>query len=122
MKKKTSQMENLKIYTMKDLLEKHFPSKISKAKDTLGEVSDDYIISILRHFNWNTEKVNDQWFDKMDKLILEIGLEYDTKLNQKYPAITSALKENNNNCDIVWGDEFDPKDSELKALELLCGH
>ena len=58
----------------------------------------------------------------MDKLILEIGLEYDTSLNKKYPIITSALKENNNNCDIVWGDEFDPKDPELKAVELICGH
>ena len=121
-KKKSSVMENLNIYTMDDLLEKHFPTKITQAKETLGEVSDDYVISILRHFNWQTEKVNDQWFDKMDKLILEIGLEYDKSLNQKYPAITSALKENNNNCDIVWGDEFDPKDKELKAVWLSCGH
>ena len=109
-------MENLKIYTIKDLLEKHFPAKIIEAKETLGEVTDDYIISILRHFNWQTEKVNNQWYDKMDKLILEIGLEFDTSLNQKYPEIKTALKENNNNCDIVWGDEFDPNDAELKAL------
>jgi hypothetical protein len=61
MKKKASStaQENLKIYTMKDLQEKNFPKMISIAKETLGEVSDDYIISILRHFNWNTEKVND---------------------------------------------------------------
>ena len=89
---------------------------ISAAKETLGEVSDDYIISILRHFNWNTEKVNEQWFEKMDKLILEIGLEFDQSLNKKFPAISSALKEYNQNCDIVWGDEFKTFDKDLKAV------
>lgn len=124
MKKKASStaQENLKIYTMKDLQEKNFPKMISIAKETLGEVSDDYIISILRHFNWNTEKVNDQWFEKMDKLILEIGLEFDQSLNKKFPEIKSALKEQNSNCDIVWGDKFNPKDKDLKAVQLICGH
>ena len=107
---------------MKDLHEKHFPAKIQEAKETLGEASDDYIISILRHFNWQNEKVNNQWYDNMDKLVLEIGLEYDKSLNKKFPAITSALKENNNNCDIVWGDEFDPKNPDTKAVQLSCNH
>ena len=58
----------------------------------------------------------------MDKLVLEIGLEFDKSLNKKFPAITSALKENNNNCDIVWGDEFDPKNPDTKAVQLSCNH
>jgi hypothetical protein len=40
-------------------LKKHFPAKIKEAKEILGDVSDDYVIAILRHFNWQTEKVND---------------------------------------------------------------
>jgi hypothetical protein len=58
-KKKSSAVENLNIYTMDDLLKKHFPAKIKEAKEILGDVSDDYVIAILRHFNWQTEKVND---------------------------------------------------------------
>ena len=49
---------------MKELQQKHFPAKISDVRDILGDVDEDYVISILRHFDWNQQRFEEQWFEK----------------------------------------------------------
>ena len=52
----------------------------------------------------------------------EIGIEYNTKLNQKYPEIDDSTAENNKGiCNICYCD-FDQKDEQMKADSLSCGH
>ena len=57
-----------------------------------------------------------------DSLRLEIGLDYNKKLIDKYPDIddTTAAK-NDNMCKVMYM-EFEPDDEEYKAVQLVCGH
>jgi hypothetical protein len=74
---------------------KNIPAKVRAAQELLCIEDDDKVISILRYYDWNQAKVEQEWFDKMDELELKIGLRYNTELIKKYPDINASLKENN---------------------------
>ena len=64
----------------------------------LGLTNNDTVLSILRHFNYNNENVQNYMFaddQEKEKLDIKIGLKYNLELNTKYPEITERLKENN---------------------------
>ena len=55
------------------------PPLVDKASELL-DLDEDKVLSILRHFNWNYVKLEDQWFTMGDDKMYTIGLEYDPKL------------------------------------------
>ena len=50
--------------------------KVDEIKDLLGCKSDDAIL-ILRYFKWDVDKLQNNWFEKEDKLKLQIGTVFD---------------------------------------------
>ena len=46
---------------MKDI-ESQIPKKVKQANELLCLDRDDDVISILRHFDWNQQKLEDVWF------------------------------------------------------------
>jgi len=61
---------------MKDQL----PRKIEEARDILCLDKDDDIITILRSFNWNNRKMEEQWFEEGDEREFRVGLKFDPRL------------------------------------------
>ena len=58
----------------------------------------------------------------MDRLVVEIGLQFDKSLLQKYPEINASTSaENGNMCGICYC-EFEDDDEEMKVDQLVCGH
>ena len=57
-----------------------------------------------------------------DSKFIDIGLEYDKTLKEKYPEIESTLKEKNDNMCMVMYCEFEPDDPDYSSDELFCGH
>ena len=63
-KKKSSKLDNqIRVYTMNQVMNDQMPQRIKKAKDLLCYENDDIIISILRHYNWNQTKIEENWFE-----------------------------------------------------------
>ena len=84
--------------------------------------NDDHALAILRFFKWNQVKLNDEWWTNSEKLSLEIGLEYDTSLKNKYPEIDDTTAEKNDNTCQVCFCEFDDNDEGSRPEQLACGH
>lgn len=61
--------------------------KVQELHELLGLTIDD-CIAVLRHFKWNQDKLQNQWFEKERVLKLEIGLVYDKSLDKSFPWIT----------------------------------
>ena len=57
-------------------VEKMIPAIINQVQELL-ENSEDEAITLLRHFNWSFQKLEEQWFTMGDNKMKEIGLEYD---------------------------------------------
>ena len=57
-----------------------------------------------------------------DSKLVDIGLEYDKTLNEKYPEVESTLKEKNDGMCMVMYCKFEPDDSDYASDELFCGH
>ena len=73
----------------------------------------------MRYFNWNNQKVNDKWFDNMEQLRMDTGLDYDKTLVNFHPKIDASKKENNKGeCGVCYCDF----DEEFPARSLECGH
>ena len=93
--------------------------KVEEIKDLLGCKSDDAIL-ILRYFKWDVDKLQNNWFEKMDKLKLQIGLEFDTGIPKKAAYVSASLKSlNQGMCQICYSD-FDQ--GTRKADSMSCGH
>ena len=58
---------------------------------------EDKVISILRNFNWNQQKLETEWFDNMDELEIKCGIKYNKDLIKKWKDIDSTLAQNNDN-------------------------
>jgi hypothetical protein len=50
---------------------------------------------IARYFRWNSEEMETIWFEKKDKLELELGIVYDSSISKKTPIVNASLPENN---------------------------
>jgi hypothetical protein len=55
------------------------PNVIRKIKDMqdLFELDFDSLVKIARHFRWNQELMESQWFEQKSKLELSIGVTFD---------------------------------------------
>jgi hypothetical protein len=42
------------------------PKKVSKANELLHMSNNDDVIAILRHYNWNQLKLEEQWFEQQE--------------------------------------------------------
>ena len=116
---------SVRIFNMDMLKNKFFKREIEQYHDsTLFLTNDDEIISICRYYDWNKEAMTNDWFDRQDKLRLEIGLDYDTNLVKKFPHINDSLAENNSGYCGIMVCEFDTEenDPEMVPKWLKCGH
>lgn len=68
--------------------------KVDEIKDLLGCKSDDAIL-ILRYFKWDVDKLQNNWFEKEDKLKLQIGIVFDQSIPKKAAYVNASLKKNN---------------------------
>ena len=85
-------------------------------KELFG-MEDDALIHAARHYKWDQEKMEGQWFDNQAKLVKELGIEFDTKLNND-PAINySTPAKNGGVCVICW----EPLSAQTK-FSMECGH
>ena len=102
-------------------VDKMMQSQINKVKELLN-VNEDQAIAILRHFQWNYQRIEDDWFTMPERKFVDIGLEYDSKLIEKYPDIDATRKENNGGMCMVMYEEFEEGDPDYDSDELICGH
>jgi hypothetical protein len=56
------------------------PLKVKLANEILCMENEDQVISVCRHFNWNQLKLEENWFENQDELVLKIGLKFDHKI------------------------------------------
>ena len=76
-------------------IEKTLMNLVKDAKETLG-VNDNDAIILLRHYKWNLEKLQEQWFSvDTTKLLRKIGVEFDPTLPKSFPYINGTLKAHN---------------------------
>ena len=54
-------------------------------------LSEDDAISVLRHYKWNMDKVQNDWFGKEKKLRLDIGLDFDRNIASKNALVNASL-------------------------------
>ena len=111
----------IRCFTLQELIKQEMPKQIEGANQTLC-LEEDQVLAVLRHFDWNLTRLEEQWYDNIDQLKLKIGIEYDKSLNGKYPDITERLAANNGNMCNVMFMEFDPDDDDMRADECICGH
>ena len=55
------------------------PAFIQRVQEILANTEDE-AITLLRHYNWSTQKLEEQWFSLGDNKMKEMGLEYDESL------------------------------------------
>ena len=82
----------------------------------------DEIICVLRHYEWNSQIVQDNWFHDAESLRIKFGLDFDTTLEKKYADINASLAINNENMCQIFFETFDPSDEDMAPLALSCGH
>ena len=110
-----------KILTQADI-EAQIPKMLRNANDILCRDKEDDVISIMRYFRWNKEKMETDWFDNIDTLELKIGLIFDQSLPIKNPEINNSTKEQNKNVCGVCFYEFEDEDPSMNPVSLACGH
>lgn len=84
--------------------------------------SEDKVISVIRYYEWNIQRLNDKWFENQEKEELEAGIKFDQDLPKKYTDIGQSLAENNEGCCKICFLDFDEEDEEYKAESLECRH
>ena len=92
---------------------------MSQANEIMFLKSDDNVMTVMRYFNWSIQKLNDKWYDNMQQLRIDTGLDYDTTLVSFHPEINASMQQNNNGMCGVCFCEFD---EESPARSLECGH
>jgi hypothetical protein len=50
------------------------PKLIKNVKDVLHIENEDMIICILRHYQWNQQKVEEHYFEEADSIQKELGI------------------------------------------------
>ena len=115
-----------KIYT-NDEIQDVLLERINEANDLLKLDNNDHVMAILRHFDWNFNKLKDHWFEEQDTLVYSIGIEYNKKLIEKYPEIDdSTAAKNSNMCMVMYCEFEDPanpdSDPDMAPVSLVCGH
>ena len=68
--------------------------KVEEIKDLL-QCNSDKAIQILKYFQWDNDKLINNWFDQEYKLKHKIGIDFDTKLPISFPYINGTLRANN---------------------------
>ena len=80
-----------------------------KANQTMCLDSDDQVLAIYRHFQWDEDKIQ-EWYSDSEKLSLAIGLKYDENIRKKHPQVDdSTAAKNSNMCGICFC-EFEDED------------
>ena len=97
------------------------PSIVKQVRELLANEEDE-AITLLRHYNWNVQKLQDEWLFQDENKYERMGLKYDEKLIEKYPDINASRKENNSNMCSVMYMEFEKGDPDYDSDELCCGH
>ena len=95
---------------------------IKEADELLCLGSEDKVISVVRYYNWDLTKINDEWFENMEKEELKAGIKFDEELPQKFPDIGQSLKDQNEGCCKICFLDFEEEDEEYRAESLECGH
>ena len=113
--------DGVKVFNAKKILN-FMPKKINEVRDLLFIDNDDTLISILRHFNWDKNRVEARWFDDQDKLEKVIGIKFDQDLTKDDPLILASTAENNGGCCNTCYCEFEEDDPEYEMDQLVCGH
>lgn len=81
------------MYTVEKIHERQM-QKVEEIKDLLG-LNADKAILVLRHFKWDLDKLQNNWFEKEKHLKLEIGLEFDQSIPKKFSYVNASLSANN---------------------------
>lgn len=63
-------------------------------KELLG-LDADYAMAVLRHFKWNMDKIQNDWFEREEKLRKDIGIEFDKNLLKVFPHMHASLPTHN---------------------------
>ena len=66
--------------------------------------------------------MEERWFENIDKFEKEVGIVFDTSLEQKVHDIHSSRKENNSNMCSICFIEFEEESEEYRPYSLACGH
>ena len=57
--------EQIRIFNQKEIVTQ-MPKKIRVANDLLNMDSEDDVIAILRYFEWNQHKLEENWFEQQE--------------------------------------------------------
>lgn len=96
-------------FTMEDILNKLVPNKIKEAQETIS-LDDDKIIAVMRYFNWNLEKAQEEWYDSIDRISCLTGIKFDQRsfnalpLAKKQEMSASLAKNNGGFCIVCYAD------------------
>lgn len=94
--------------------------RITNEVQEFFDCSEDDAIIMLRHFKFNIEKLQNEWFDN-EGLKKAIGLEYDSKIAKEFPEVEMSLREANEGYCIICYNEFD--DGDFKCVSIpKCKH
>ena len=96
------------------------PTVIQKINDMedLFQLDLDSRVKIARHFRWNSEAMETQWFEKKAKLELELGIVFDPKLVYQYPNLNYSLMKNNGGVCLICYEAL----NDANKFCLSCGH
>jgi hypothetical protein len=87
----------------------------------LLDCSVDQGLVILRHFKWNLDRLQNEWFANVSKLRIQIGLDFDPKINQLQPAHKISLRSHHQGyCQVCYSQFNSGKDTQPDSLH--CGH
>ena len=110
------------IVLTEDKIDERIARKIYQLNEKLFLDNDDALLAALRHFNWEKGLLEERWFDDIENLRVQIGLDFNDKLPTEHPEMNASLAANNDNlCQIIY-DDFDEDDPEMKPMQLVCGH
>lgn len=95
------------MYTVEKIHERQL-QKVDEIKDLLG-INPDKAILILRYFKWDTDKLQNNWFDKEKQLKLQIGIEFDQSIPKRFAYVNASLHANNQGCCNICYSYFNAK-------------
>jgi ariadne-1 len=103
-------------FLMKDEIEKEKDKKIEEFEE-YSSLPKPKAELVLMMYNWNIEILNNDWFDKMDKIKQISGLTQTKESNKKLTAYFKKNKIPKGNC-LICDTEIDPGDE----ISLECQH
>ena len=108
------------VCTVESIVERQ-QEKVQQLTEMMG-LSQDESMAVLRHFKWNLDKLQNEWFEKEKVLRYKIGLEFDPEIPKKKPIVNQSLKGKNEGYCMICYEVFSQVDGNQKALSLGCGH